>query len=233
MVEKFFSVVAELADGRTNVLPVQSESSGAAFRQVRDRAGVRRVGRVTEITPDAYQRLERGEIPAANAPAPTPRPQAEPQPQRPIEPRVNHVISGPRTVIFTPRRVGGEQPFKHLVAPPERPEPPAPAPAPQPRVAPQPAARPAAQPAPQPERVSDTPSLPMPPSGDTEYRVQKSRRRDGLPYLLQRGRWQQVKDKRVFDVQWEKGFEGREQAERHLEWVRQTERELADFQQSA
>jgi len=74
MAEKFFSVVAVLADGTTSVVGVRSESSGAAFRQVRDRADVRRVGRVTEITPDAFARLERGEQPVANEPAPSQRP---------------------------------------------------------------------------------------------------------------------------------------------------------------
>ena len=239
MAEKFFSVVAELADGSTKVVPVRAEAAGAAFREVRVRADVRRVGRVTEITPDAYEHLERGEQPPANEPAPRPsgaERRAEPSAAEPPTERhsarwVDHVISGPRTVVYVPPR-GGEQPFKHLVAPPERPKPPAPAP--QPGAAQQP---PAAAKAPaardQAALPADAPSLPLPATAETEYRISKSRRQDGLPYLLQRGRWQQLMGKRAFEVQWEKGFEGREQAERHLEWVKQTERELTDFQQSA
>ncbi len=232
MAEKFFSVVAALADGSTKVVPVRAEAPGAAFREVRDRADVRRVGRVTEITPDAYQRLERGEQPPANEPAPRPSAAAEPAPaERPAARWVDHVISGPRTVVYvTP--TGGEQPFKHLVALPERPKPPAPQPA---RAAQKPAAVqvPAAPQSQAQPPADESPSLPLPSTTEVEYRISKSRRRDGLPYLLQRGQWQQLKGKRAFEVQWEKGFEGREQAERHLEWVKQTERELTDFQQSA
>lgn len=232
MSEKFFSVVAALADGSTEVVPVRAESTSAAFRQVRDRADVRRVGRVTEITSDAFHRIERGEQPRANEPAPRPLAK-EPPAELPAGRWVDHVISGPRTVVYVPP-AGGEQPFKHLVAPPERPKPPAPAAKP---AAQQPASKVPAAPHPQPQHsapaTADAPSLPLPATADTEYRISKSRRRDGLPYLLQRGRWQQVKGKRAFEVQWEKGFELREQAERHLEWVTQTERELTDFQQSA
>jgi hypothetical protein len=236
MTEKFFSIVAELADGSSSLLGVQSESSSAAFRQVRDRADVRRVGRVTEVTEAEFGRIARGGMPAPSAPpkqdaAPAPRPEG-PVVDRPATPAwTSHVISGPRTVVYAPP-ASGEQPFKHLKAPPERPKPPAPAPQPQ-RVAQQPA-RIAASTLAEPQAASDAEPLSMPTAtGDTEYRIHKSRRRDGLPFLLQRGQWQQVKGKRAFEVQWEKGFEAREQAERHLDWVQQTERELAEFQQSA
>jgi hypothetical protein len=236
MMEKFFSVVAELADGTTQVLSAKGQSSGDAFRQVRERPDVRRVGRVSEITPAGFDNLERsGPQPVRDA-APEARPGAMPgRDSAPIEHKspnwVGHVISGPRTVVYAPP-AGGEQPFKNLNIPPERlakPKPvPPPAPKPQPVVAkPAPAA---------PAVASEESSSPLPmPAAETaaEYRIYKSRRQDGLPYLLQRGQWQQLKGKRAFDVQWEKGFAEREQAERHLEWVTQNEREMAEFQQSA
>jgi hypothetical protein len=213
----------------------KGQSSGDAFRQVRGRPDVRRVGRVTEITPAGFDNLERnGPQPVRDA-APEPRREATPgHDSAPVEHKspnwAGHVISGPRTVVYAPPK-GGEQPFKNLNIPPERlakPKPPAP-PKPQPVVS-KPAATAAVVAAPE----DSSAPLPMPaPAAGTEYRIYKSRRQDGLPYLLQRGQWQQLKGKRAFDVQWEKGFAEREQAERHLEWVTQNEREMAEFQQSA
>jgi hypothetical protein len=130
------------------------------------------------------------------------------------------VISGPRTVVYAPP-TGGEQPFKHLKAPPERPKPVEPA-------KPQ-----AAKAAPAPKPVQETGGAPMKlsqPALPSEYRVVKSRRRDGLPYLVQRGQWQETNGRRSFDVQWEKGFEDRAQADKHLEWIELNEREMAALQ---
>ena len=72
-------------------------------------------------------------------------------------------------------------------------------------------------------RISQSPSA-------TEYRVIKSRRRDGLPYLVQRGQWQQANGRRTFDVRWEKGFADREAADKHLGWIENNEREMAALQ---
>jgi hypothetical protein len=72
-------------------------------------------------------------------------------------------------------------------------------------------------------RISQSPS-------PTEYRIVKSRRRDGLPYLVQRGHWQQSNGRRTFDMQWEKGFADRAAAEKHLGWIEQNEREMAALQ---
>ena len=127
---------------------------------------------------------------------------------------IGHVISGPR-VISHARPTGGEQPFKHLQAPPERPQ----APKPQPPVMAQP----------------QTP-IPAEDHNETEhdaeqvqelsYRIVKSRRRDGQPYLLQRGSWNDRGGKHVFLVEWEKDFLTREGAEKHQAWVLQTELDM-------
>jgi hypothetical protein len=224
MAEKSFSVIAEFADGTTKVVPVHSESSGQAFRQVREMPGVRRVGRVAEITPGTAHDLAQGRSQPAQQPAAEVR-----RAQSAAGNWKDHVISGPRTVVFAPP-AGGEQPFKNLYIPPERlkPQPP-----PQPAKAKVAIAVLAPKPAPSPVAVDATP-IPMPAAATAvEYRITKSRRRDGLPYLLQRGQWQQLAGKRAFEVQWEKGFDERDKAEQHLEWVKQTERELASLHQSA
>jgi hypothetical protein len=219
MTEKCFSVVAELADGTSKVLPVRAGSSGEAFRQVRETPRVRRVGRVAEISEPAFAALGEGKpVAARQQTPPTSVSQIKPtdvsESPRPL---VQHVISGPRTVVYAPP-TGGEMPFKHLQAPPERPKPP------------QTAKPPAAKKAPE---LNATPAesmrMPQAPSA-TQYRVVKSRRRDGLPYLVQRGQWQQLHDKRTFDVQWEKGFPDREQAVKHLDWVEHNEQELVALQ---
>jgi hypothetical protein len=238
MTEKFYSVIAEFADGATKTVPVRGGSSGEAFRKVRETPGVRRVGRVTEVTQRDHLHTERdgGLIGAAavTAPAPGRSSATESQaPEAPAAPRSNgigHTISGPRTVVYAPPG-RGEQPFKNLVIPPERLAKPRPDVSPKPKAHVKPVAAAPVQPAAQ-VPVAGPISMPQAPAS-TKYRIHKSRRRDGLPYLLQRGLWQQVGGKRTFDVQWEKGFDQREDAERHLEWVQQTEQELAEFQQSA
>jgi len=223
MTEKCFSVVAELADGSSKVLPVRAGSSGEAFRQVRETPGVRRVGRVSEISEAVLAELGEGKAVARQiAPPPPPTPVSHVEKMQESDasrPFVPHVISGPRTVVYAPP-TGGEMPFRHLTPPPERP-------------------KPVATPKPQPSNKTQEPKtnssavepmrMPQVPAA-TEYRVVKSRRRDGLPYLVQRGHWQQLKDKRAFDVQWEKGFPDREQAIKHLDWIEHNERELAALQ---
>jgi hypothetical protein len=135
---------------------------------------------------------------------------------------LNQPLRGPR-VVLDARRTGGEQPFKHLQAPPERPKPPQPVvvqrPAPAPVRHPEPIAQPVAQPR-QPELPASEEST------ELQYRIIRSRRADGLPYLLQRGTWSQRDGKRIFKLDWEKGFDDRAKAERHLEWVQQSEEEL-------
>ncbi len=221
MTDKFFSVVAELADGTSKVVPVRAGSSGEAFHHARELPDVKRVGRVAEISESAFAGLGEGRAVAIEH-----KPSAQPHVERPepaaaaARPFVPHVISGPRTVVYAPP-AGGEQPFKHLKAPPERPKPPQ---APAPQVA-------KAVPAPKAVKDSDDASMKMPqPAPPSQYRVVKSRRRDGLPYLVQRGQWQETNGRRSFDVQWEKGFEDREQAEKHLEWIELNEREMTALQ---
>src|SRR5688500_15704314 len=48
-VERFFSVAVELADGTSTQLKVRGETPAEACKEVRARADVRRVGKVTEI----------------------------------------------------------------------------------------------------------------------------------------------------------------------------------------
>src|SRR4051794_23131450 len=60
-VEKFYSVTAELSGGETRVLPVRGRTAGEAFQQAKTNPGVRRVGKVTEITPGDFEALQRGE----------------------------------------------------------------------------------------------------------------------------------------------------------------------------
>ena len=247
--EKFYSVAAELAGGETRVLPVRGRTVGEAFQQAKTNPGVRRVGKVTEITPGVYEALQRGETPCQLT-----EPASHTSPEQPAGARdvgqLNAPLTGPRVVLHA-RPVGGEQPFRHLQAPPERlgpppkPQPVAAPPKPQVTVATPPAqAAPTRHPTPtdQPRPTLAQPHSPHPsdaalPAGQAdsprEYRIVKSRRRDGDPYLLQRGRWQEGADKRTFHVEWEKGFPARPDAERHQDWLRQREQEMADLRRQA
>jgi hypothetical protein len=263
-VEKFFSVAAELAGGETKVLPVRGRSAGEAFQEAKTNPGVRRVGKVTEITPGHYEALQRGEIPAvapasgARAPGSNGRHTSPEQPDpTTARAQLNPPLSGPR-VVLQARPTGGEQPFRHLQAPPERLGPP---PKPQPQAAPKPKPQPTATPAspppsgttpaasPQPvTQVAPTagPSSSEPTAGaigaatgadaadaPREYRIVKSRRQGGDPYLLQRGQWHDRAGKRTFTVDWEKGFPTRPDAERHQQWLSHREQELADLRRQA
>jgi hypothetical protein len=236
MTDKFFSVVAELEDGTSKVLPVRAGASGEAFRHARELPGVRRVGRVAEISEAAFAGLGQGR--AVSAPPPATVIQHQPEKTNPespaARPSVPHVISGPRTVVYAPP-AGGEQPFKNFTVPPERLAVDAPRPQPaKPAVAiarPKPVTAPAvaATASVRPTEPDDSMRIAQPPS-PTEYRIVKSRRRDGLPYLVQRGQWQQANGRRTFDVQWEKGFADREAAEKHLGWIEHNEREMSALQ---
>jgi hypothetical protein len=120
---------------------------------------------------------------------------------------LGNVISGPR-IVRDARLSGGERPFAHLQPPPPRPEPIHP---PKPKNAPRAVIAPVA-----PVVARDAAATA---SAAVDYRIVKSRRKDGLPYLLQRGSWTTQGAKRVFDAGWEKGFETREQAEKHQAWL--------------
>jgi hypothetical protein len=226
-------------------LPVRANASGEAYRQARELPGVRRVGRVAEVSETAFAGLGQGRAMTAQAP-PTPanvkQPTEKTNPEAPARPHVPHQISGPRTVVYTPP-ARGEQPFKNLAIPPERLKPadaptlyppkvvapPKPVVQSKPVVELKPAAAAVAAPAQPTESDDDSMRISQSPSA-TEYRVVKSRRRDGLPYLVQRGHWQQVNGRRSFDVQWEKGFADREAADKHLGWIEHNEREMSALQ---
>ncbi len=129
---------------------------------------------------------------------------------------IHHVISGPRVVMHDRPVKSGERPFKDLKAAPERPRPAAADPPPRHK---------APVHAVEPEPPTQAESTPR------EYRIVKSRRQGGEPYLLQRGYWHEQKGKRIFTVEWEKGFPDREKAEKHEEWVKRNEREMAEVDQ--
>jgi hypothetical protein len=204
--EKFFSAVVETADGKTRAVPVRGESSSQVFQQVKQQTDVRRVGKVTQITRAAFDAIVEGREPEVDSTSPdVDRISAERN-----DKWISHVIAGPRVAIHD--RPSGEQPFKHLQAPPERPKPlkreiaPAP-PAPVRSLPVKAVAKPGepgtAQPAADPGGMA---------SPASEYRILKSRRQGGPPYFLQRGTWQQLKGKRVFQVESEKEFATREEA---------------------
>lgn len=239
--EKWYTVVAEMAGGETTVVRLRAATPSAVFQQVKAMPGVRRVGKVTEGDPDPGQEPRRREGQPREALAREGHPrdsrsQHSPRAAAPARPTPtlghHHAVSGPR-VVRAVRPAGGEQPFRHLKAPPERPKPPAPPPPPP---AP-PKAAPVPQPAPvvaveQPRPSVEPPSDAGPPEA-REYRIVKSRRQSGDPYLLQRGQWGMQKGKRTFAAEWEKGFATREAAERHQEWVEQHAREAAEMNQGA
>ena len=215
MAEKTFTVAAEMEDGTTQFLTVRAESPSQAFGQARSMPGVRRVGRVSEGGAAAagadHGRRERSERRERNAPEPRFAPSGAGS--------VGIPLAGPRVVLPAPRG-GGEQPFRHLKAPPERPKP-------LPSVTPV-AAKPA--------KASTKPAAPSdvaPTDAAPEYRIVKSRRRDGQPFLLQRGRWQTANGKRAFEVESENGFDTREQAEAHRDTVMQTGDGPTGLQRSA
>jgi hypothetical protein len=151
-------------------------------------------------------------------------------------------ITGPR-LVRDARLLGGERPFANLPRP-NRPDPVAPPPRKPKRAeleaeAAAARAREAAEQAAKAQAVearaaeAQTKADATTATGERAYRIVKSRRKDGPPYLLQRGTWKQQGTKRVFEANWEKGFEVRDQAEKHLEWLEQHESEAAQVAQHA
>lgn len=225
--ERFFTVVVEREDGRTETVRVAGLTPGAAFQQAKQMPGVRRVGKVAEVGSGnaAVARNGNGTSAAPGHKSAPARAPGRSERAAGYDPKVGFVITGPRVVVHA-RPAGGEQPFKHLQAPPEQYGPPKPAP-PKPVVV-------VAPPAPVPVQpvVAEQVKTPVAVASETSsapaYRIMKSRRRDGMPYLLQRGTWRDVGGKRVFEANWEKGFPAREQAEQHLGWLEEHERDMAD-----
>lgn len=227
MLEKFYSVAVELDNGNRKTLAVKATGSGQAFAQAKAAPHVRRVGKVTEIDASDFDHVNKGgtlaEKPAAKREShrePARKSETHPKSERPVQtkspaepaPSARYANTGPRVVSHVRTRTG-EQPFKHLQAPPERPKPPAP-PAKAPAKAkaekaekPVKAAKPKAAKAATKKSAAKT---------DDNIRIVKSRRQDGPPYLVQRGTWKEVGGKRVFTVESEKGFDTREAAEAEL-----------------
>lgn len=213
--EKSYSVAVEMADGGRRMLTVQGATSGDVFQQVKAMPGVRRVGKVSEESQArivvAFQHGDGGVVRAA------PQPVEREQKADDRRTAIGFAISGPRVVVRD-RQTVGERPFKHLQAPPERPKPPASL-----------IQKVVVKSIESAANEETDPQDPRPvTSKDTQYRIVKSRRRDGEPYLLQRGCWNDAEGKRAFAVAWEKGFEVRDKAEQHQKWVRQVEQELAE-----
>ena len=229
--EKFFSVLAERQDGTTKLMPAKGNTPGEAFQQIKQMPEVRRVGKVREISPADYEALLHGREPFGMAPSARhdrhpAGSTAEPSLQ-PGRADVHFKLKGPR-VVLDARPSGGEQPFKNLNIPPERlkpyrpPQPPAPVRPPV--VAPPPPA--VATPPPTRDVAPDGEASNAAAPAELEYRILKSRRAGGAAYVLQRGHWGQQRGKRVFKIDWEKGFEDREKAEAHFDWVRRHAEEL-------
>ncbi len=248
LVERFFAVSVEFTDGRSGQLKVRGESPAEAFKDVRARADVRRVGKVVPIDEQAFH----SDRPTAAAkvvrPSPV-SPSKSPAGNSPVEPsfdggtsRESHMgftISGPR-VVRDAKRLGYEQPFKNLRARPgsvsvePQPEPskpvfspfgPAKGPTANDSSRPSVFAKPVAE-QPAAEETADTSSTD---AVTREYRIVRSRRQSGEPFLLQRGIWAQVKGKRVFEVEWEKGFDTREKAEKQQAWLGQMVQEASEL----
>ncbi|QOV91271.1 hypothetical protein [Humisphaera borealis] len=173
--------------------------------------------------------------------------QSPSDPKTPREALIGFTISGPR-VIRSVKPVAYERPTNHFRAPIPKfnPLPPQSKPAFSPfgpvkgPVANDPS-RPSVFAKPAPAAEAPQAQVPAPSSeapataGDSatvverDYRIVKSRRQSGEPYLLQRGTWGQVKGKRAFIVEWEKGFDSREKAEKQQTWLEQMARESAEL----
>ena len=219
--EKFFSAVVELEGGEHKTLRVHGPSKGAVFQQVKAMPGVRRVGKVSELSsPDAALPSDRAHKPAAE------HGRSSHEPKHVERPRGGEfAATGPRVVIHGGRS-GGMQP------PPERRKPLHPPKLKKPVVhVVKPVHHAAAPVVKHPvhavkhaaELTPPAPAVPV-----HEYRVIKSRRQSGDPFILQRGNWHEAKGKRSFTVDWEKGFTEREKAEKHQAWLEQTQQELSD-----
>lgn len=236
--EKFFSVAVELEDGHRKILAVKASGSGQAFAQAKAAPNVRRVGKVTEIDASDFDHVSNGGTLKESAPrdrasdsshkssadrkssghkSADHKSPAHPKSEKPAaaapaeRPSAAYTNTGPRVVSHARTRTG-EQPFKHLQAPPERPKPPAP-----PAKPTKPKAEKPEKPAkPAKPKAAKAPSKKSATKTDDNTRIIKSRRQDGPPYLLQRGTWKEVGGKRTFTVESEKGFDTREAAEAEL-----------------
>ena len=234
--EKFYSAAVELQGGEHKTIRVHGPSLSAVFQQLKAMPGVRRVGKVSELSsPDAPIHTERAHhAPAAHAKSAhskTSHGKASHDHESSAQPKSGEFrSSGPRVVIHA-QRSGGLQP------PPPRRKPLHPAKIKTPAlmlkypVAHAPVAKaPVAKPAAPVEVPQSTPAAVDAAADATphEYRVTKSRRQSGDPFLLQRGSWYEAKGKRTFVVDWEKGFQDREKAEKHQAWLERTQQELSD-----
>jgi hypothetical protein len=238
MTGQMYSVDVEMENGSRTVVQVEAESSSEAYRQARETPGVRRVGRVTEgirHTHSSSQTASRPSVREEKVSRPGNSAAHQQQaPEAPLSPQhrgqlLGNMISGPR-IVRDARVLGGERPFAHLQPPPPRVEPVRPPPKLKAKARARAAAEAAAAAAavevaaPQPAPVAAVP----PAAPGTDYRIVKSRRKDGQPYLLQRGTWTTQGTKRTFAAQWEKGFDTREQAEKHQAWVIEMAAQSAD-----
>lgn len=234
-------MVVEHEDGRTETLRLSGASPGAAFQQAKQAPGVRRVGKVAEVSsrtaPDPVHPGGNGSRSSAPARAPNRPAPAPGRSERAggYDPKAGFVLAGPRVVIHA--RAGGEQPFRNLQAPPEPFGPPKSLFLDALKVAEEAAAAArAAEAARQAELAAVEAAAASErqaaeaarAAAEPKYRIYKSRRRDGLPYLLQRGTWRDAGGKRLFEAGWEKGFAQRDEAERHLAWLEQNESEMSD-----
>jgi len=251
-VERYFSVAVELTDGTKTSVRLSGESTADAFKQARERSDVRRVGKVTEISEAGFHSDSPDPIVRSAPQAGENRGERHGQrhgerhgerhnsPSAPSESSnvrreslIGFTISGPR-VVRDARVSGAERPFQlaNIQAPPPRPDEEKAPEAVAPSYSPFGPFPPKPQPVIEEKKAEVTEAAPQvdTESQGNEYRVIKSRRKDGLPYLLQRGVWSQQGGKRTFKAGWEKDFETREQAEERLEWLEQMTREAAELQ---
>ena len=187
----FFNHVAEMEDGKQKTLPVRGKTSSDVFQKVKAMPGVRRVGKVTEISEAAHDALVHGK-PHADRPAepqPARRTSARPPQARPPGTRPPRSSGRNSTRDFRSVRVvhhgrqerPGEQPFRHLQPPPDA------------LGARAPPTKEQSRQARAVVRAREQAAAPH-----REYRIVKSRRAGGEPYLLQRGNWHLHKGKRIF-----------------------------------
>jgi hypothetical protein len=63
-----------------------------------------------------------------------------------------------------------------------------------------------------------------PPEPPQEYRIQK-KELNGNPFVLQRGHWIEKGKRRLFQVNWQKGFSEKADAQKHRNWLLTVQRE--------
>ena len=227
--EKFYSVAVEMEDGRRKTLALKARGSGQAFAQAKDTPNVRRVGKVTEIAASDFEHVSKGgtlkessaPVHRERHPEPHHKAAAHSKSEKPAAARhepaarpAAYANTGPRVVSHARTRTG-EQPFKHLQAPPERPKPPA-APAKAHTAAKAKTEKAEKSAKSSKPKAAKAPAKKSAAKTDENTRIIKSRRQDGPPYLVQRGSWKEAGGKRVFTIESEKGFDTREEAEAEL-----------------